>query len=280
MEAQVKPLERANPDSPEREQSDGDLLAAVTTRYRRAYSPVLENGAFDALRSVLTSVSHALSDLLMPVCEYPRLIQKSLPGNSPAQELSERITLASDRLCEINEHLIRLCDGNEDTPMNVEMGTLIQGVLSDLRHQGEIPPAIHVSVRTDERPAWLHGPQDALYLAARDMCLNAIASMAGGGTLTVKIGSVSVRPGDAAHLLGIPARNHLGVRFQDDGPGIDPACRETLFDPFVSTTPGEGFGLGLSSVYRTLRHFGGEILYKPDGGSGADFLLLFPLETP
>lgn len=262
------------------EASESPLLASVLPTYRRAHSAVLENGPFDALCSVLMSMAQALSDLLIPVCEYPCLIQNALPNDSPARDLAKRIAMATDRLCEINQHLIRLCRGPEGTPMDVDMGLLAQGVLADLMHQADSFPSIHASVETDGAPAILHGPHDALYHVVRDMCLNAFASLDDGGTLTIRIGTASVRAGDGAHRLGVPEQDYVCARFQDDGPGIDDCCRVTLFDPFVSTASGEGFGLGLSSVYRTVLHFGGSILYKPDGGSGADFILLFPRAAP
>lgn len=256
------------------------ILAQIAPTYRLAHSAVLEGDNCSALCSVLMSMTHALSDLLMPVCEYPCLIQKVLPSGSPAQDLAKRIAAASDRLCVINQHLIRLCHGNEGLPLDVDMGLLTQEVLADLAPLGENVSTVRTSLETDSQPALLNGPPDALYHLVRDMCLNAFSSLEDGGHLTIRVGTVTVRSGDVAHRLGVPELEYLGMQFLDDGPGIDSCCRETLFDPFVSTASGEGFGLGLSSVYRTVRHFNGMVLYNPDDVSGADFILLFPKAMP
>ena len=43
------------------------------------------------------------------------------------------------------------------------------------------------------------------------------------------------------------------IRFWDDGPGVDPAVEETLFEPFVTMKPrGEGRGLGLFIIGQLL----------------------------
>ena len=159
------------------------------------------------------------------------------------------------------------------------MDLLVRGILADMAEQGNVPSPIRITLETDGQPARLHAPLDALYHLVRDMCLNALASMPDGGQLTVRIGNVDIQDSDVAHGLGVPSAEYLCLQFVDTGPGIDENCNRTLFDPFVSTATGEGFGLGLCSVYRTILHFKGWILYRPFSGSGADFILFIPKES-
>lgn len=255
------------------------ILGQVNSRYVRAHSAILEDGPFEVLSSVILSITRALSDLLMPMCEYPRLIQQAADKSSTVSELAEKITLAADRLYGINRHLIRLCQGITGPGSEVDMDLLVRGILADMAEQGNIPSPIRITLETDGQPALLHAPLDALYHLVRDMCLNALASMGDGGQLTVRIGNVDIVDSDVAHGLGVPSAEYLCLQFVDTGPGIDENCSNTLFDPFVSTATGEGFGLGLCSVYRTILHFKGRILYRPFAGSGADFILFIPKES-
>jgi len=57
----------------------------------------------------------------------------------------------------------------------------------------------------------------------------------------------------------------------DDGPGIDPAIRDQLFRPFV-TTKQRGAGLGLAGARRMARDNGGDLRLEP-GEGGAHFVL-------
>ncbi len=254
------------------------ILGQMTPQYVRAYSEILEDDPFDALSSVILSITRALSDLLMPMCEYPRLIQQATKSPSAVSELAAKTAMAADRLYGINRHLIRLCQGISGPASEVDMGLLARGILADMAEQGA-PSPIQITLETDGRPARLHAPLDALYHLVRDMCLNALDSLSAGGQLTVRIGDVSILDSDIAHGLGVPSAEYLCLQFTDTGPGIDENCCHTLFDPFVSTASGEGFGLGLCSVYRTVLHFKGVILYRPYAGSGADFILFIPRET-
>ena len=66
------------------------------------------------------------------------------------------------------------------------------------------------------------------------------------------------------------------VHVADDGPGIDPADQERIFQRFEQGKPGgQGTGLGLAIARRLARAMGGDILLesKPDAGSRFSLVL-------
>ncbi|AUX26071.1 histidine kinase [Sorangium cellulosum] len=65
------------------------------------------------------------------------------------------------------------------------------------------------------------------------------------------------------------------IAVDDDGPGIDPAVRDSVFDPYV-TTRYDGTGLGLSIVKKIVVDHGGtiDVLESPLGG--ARFVIRLP----
>ena len=243
--------------------------------YRLAYSEALEGSCVESLSSVLRAITHALSNLLMPVCEYPDLIKPYLPDQSPALALIENMDVSTERLLEMNQKMIRLCHGTEGCAMQVRVEDLIAQVLGNLVDQDLF---LTVSVRNDVPDAQLLGPMDALYHLVRDLCQNAMAAAGADGKLEIGVQRIAVKVADPLAQLGVSPGSYLGLRFADNGPGVTPALRETLFDPFVSATQGEGYGIGLSTAYRTMRALGGGIVYRA-AGPGGDFLCLFPEET-
>lgn len=69
-------------------------------------------------------------------------------------------------------------------------------------------------------------------------------------------------------------RVQLTVR--DTGPGIDPAMRDTLFEPFATTRPA-GMGLGLPICLTIMEAHGGAIWAEPaESGPGAAFTIVLP----
>ena len=74
-------------------------------------------------------------------------------------------------------------------------------------------------------------------------------------------------------------RPQVALVVEDDGPGLAPAVRDTVFEPFVSTKEA-GMGLGLSICRRIVEGHGGEIRADGRPGGGAAFAVRLPLARP
>jgi nitrogen fixation/metabolism regulation signal transduction histidine kinase len=87
----------------------------------------------------------------------------------------------------------------------------------------------------------------------------------------------AVRPARARVHIGIARFNDLGViTIADEGPGVEPALRSRIFDPYF-TTKGDGTGLGLAIVKKIVLQHGGEIATGERPGGGALFTISFPV---
>lgn len=93
-----------------------------------------------------------------------------------------------------------------------------------------------------------------------NIILNALDAMPEGGELLVSIAQ---------------KRKMVEVTFQDSGPGVPAALRETIFEPFVSGKGGTGLGLSVS--YDIVTAHGGRLDLLPSRGAGACFRVLLPI---
>lgn len=66
---------------------------------------------------------------------------------------------------------------------------------------------------------------------------------------------------------GRPVRLPIELRVSDNGPGVDPAMREHIFEPFV-TSKHSGQGLGLPLVRKLVRDMNGRISHERDDTRG------------
>ncbi|MBO9698344.1 MAG: PAS domain-containing sensor histidine kinase [Sphingopyxis sp.] len=67
--------------------------------------------------------------------------------------------------------------------------------------------------------------------------------------------------------LGRPVKLPIEVQVSDNGPGIDPALRDHIFEPFVSSKK-NGQGLGLALVNKLVRDMDGRIGHERDESAG------------
>jgi len=109
----------------------------------------------------------------------------------------------------------------------------------------------------------IQGNEVLLTWALENVVKNALDALAGrGGTITMR--AFPAAPG------------WVTLQIQDTGPGVDPAIRETLFEP-GATTKSDGWGVGLSLARRIVeRIHGGRIELLESGSTGSTFQLRLP----
>lgn len=99
----------------------------------------------------------------------------------------------------------------------------------------------------------------------------AVTNLVSNAVKYTEAGAVRVR-------LGPAGAGHLRVSVQDTGPGIPPAARERIFEPFarLEDRPGSkilGVGLGLPLARELARRMGGDLTLDAGGAGGARFVL-------
>jgi len=88
----------------------------------------------------------------------------------------------------------------------------------------------------------------------------------------------AMRSGGKVAIRSIVDGESILVWVEDNGPGISPAVRGRLFQPFVTAGKKNGLGLGLALSRQTLLDHGGD-MWADANGPGARFVLRLPKEA-
>lgn len=96
---------------------------------------------------------------------------------------------------------------------------------------------------------------------ARDACSSSVAPQ-----VTVRTRFVSGMVMNVIRL-GRPVKLPIEIQVSDNGPGIDPAIRDDIFEPFVSSKT-NGQGLGLALVQKLVRDMDGRVSHERDEAGG------------
>jgi signal transduction histidine kinase len=94
--------------------------------------------------------------------------------------------------------------------------------------------------------------------------------------------SIDVLAGRGGHIevkADLSEDGRVRIRFLDDGPGVAPELRKTLFDPGVSGKQG-GWGVGLSLTRRIVKATHGGTIELGRQQGGAEFIVKLPVMPP
>ncbi len=145
---------------------------------------------------------------------------------------------------------------------SVDVNRLLGGLASDYEAS-----ASSAGVRVDTAcvgttPLEVVGDEPALRRAVANLMANALRLSPTGSTIS---------------LASRAADGWVELEVRDQGPGIDPADHEAVFQRFWrGDDHGAGSGLGLSIVRRIAERHGGTVLLESRLGEGARFVLRLP----
>lgn len=222
----------------------------------------------ERMRAFVADASHELRTPLAAIRGYSELSLRSLqrPHTTPDQRAAaaeqseqglERIQAASLRMTTLVEDLLllaRLDEGKELVYGAVDLSRIAVDAVADAQVAGR-DHVWHVEV--GEEPVVVAGDGARLHQVAANLLANARVHTPAGTQVTV---SVSRDEGDAV------------LRVHDDGPGIDPAIADELFERFARAdssrarqTGGTGLGLSIAKAIVTAHH--GTITARSEPGA-------------
>jgi two-component system, NtrC family, sensor kinase len=210
-------------------------------------------------------VAHEINNPLTTVLGYARLLLEDKPADHPDRAGLELIASEADRMKAIVGGLLDYArapqdpDGHGPADVAVVLRHVAALVEPQLR-RGRVALALVVPDGLPPVAADAHGLQQVLV----NLVQNAAQAMPSGGTVT-------------ATAEAAPANLAVVIRVADQGPGIAPAERARVFDPFVtSKEAGAGTGLGLAVCKHLVTTWGGSIEVGDAPGGGAELRVAIP----
>jgi PAS domain S-box-containing protein len=135
-----------------------------------------------------------------------------------------------------------------------------------------------ITIRRDFAPDLLAVLMDHSQLeqVLLNLLVNAGQAMPEGGQLGLRAENAALADEEGT-LLGVPPGRYVKLLVTDTGSGMDSKTMGRIFEPFFTTKgPGQGTGLGLASVYGTIKNHAGFIGVESAMGKGTTFTLLLP----
>ena len=233
-----------------------------------------KEGLNDASRVLLRNLAHEIKNPLGGIRGAAQLLETELPD--PAlREFTGVIIREADRLRALVDRLLEPYR-DERHVTNVNLHEILESVRNLV--SAEFPAGLTVVRDYDVSVPTFEADREQLTQIFLNLMRNAAQAMEKG--IAAGSARITLKTRGARGVVIRRRRCRLAVVIDviDNGPGIDPAIREKIFYPLV-TTRAHGTGLGLSIVRTYAERNGGEVELESEAGR-TDFRIVLPLDGP
>lgn len=257
------------------------ILSEITERKRmeqekeELQKQLVQSQRLDAIGRLAGGIAHDFNNMLSVIMGNIELAIIKTETGEPIKENLEEICKAVERASDLTKKILAIARKQETNPkvlnFNNEISQyikLLKRVLTE-RIQVEFIPCENLwNVYLD--PAHL----DMILL---NLCINARDAIPNEGKIIIELGNKKIDGTFAKKYPDAFPGEYVMLRITDTGMGIPSEIMPKIFEPFFTTKKeGKGTGLGLTTVYGTVKQNNGFITVESELGKGSTFTIYLP----
>ena len=227
----------------------------------------------ESLGRLSGGIAHDFNNLLGVILNYSTLLHRRSDLDERVRADIDSMRRAAERGTDLVRQLLQFARREPPTVERFDVGAVARSVVRLLdRALGS-----HIQLQLEVRGhASVDADRGQVEQVLVNLVLNARDAVSGDGVIQIVVDaaetdfSASVERGLAGPVVL--------VRVRDNGVGMDESVLRTAFEPFFTTKPpGEGSGLGLSSVHGIVAALGGVVWIESTPGVGTTVTCALPL---
>lgn len=259
---------------------DAEVIAAISdvTELKSLEAKFTQSQKMQAIGQLAGGVAHDFNNLLTAISGHCDLLLLRHDRSDLDYPDLMQIQQNTNRAAALVRQLLAL--SRQQTLKFVTLD--LQETMADVIHllNRLVGEKITLTLRHDERVAPIRTDKRQFEQVLMNLVVNARDALPMGGEIRIETEAMSVPQGFLRDGVHLPAGEYTVIRIRDDGTGIPQPLLGKVFDPFFTTKrPGEGTGLGLSTVYGIVKQSGGYIFVESEEGEGTTFTLYFTAQA-
>ena len=212
-------------------------------------------------------LAHEIKNPLSAIRGAGQLLARKLDDKD--KPLAHMIGDEVDRIARLADRMQRLGSETPDPVAPLNLHETIRGAMATVRAAD--PQGAPLVEEFDPSLPSVLANGDALEQVLINLLANARDACRAAGQPQVSVqtrfvGGLKLRALLPGRSIALP----IEIAVSDNGPGIDPALTDQIFEPFVSSKP-QGQGLGLALVRKLLRDMNGRIVHDRDEPAGLTY---------
>ncbi len=255
------------------------VLSAVMdiTEQKRLQNQLHQLQKMDVVGQLAGGIAHDFNNMLTGILASAEILRRRLADDEKNSKMVGNIIEAATRSADLTRDLLTISRKSPANLTPVAINESISSVIGILEHT--IDKHIRLTANLDSSNPVVMCDQTQLHNILLNLGVNARDAMPEGGTLTYSTAERMLDEMSCRSMgFSIKPGRYLELAVSDTGVGMTSDILEHVFEPFFTTKEaGKGTGLGLASVYGTVKSHGGEIIVQSQPGLGSVFKLFLPL---
>ena len=259
--------------------SNKELKKEIAVR-EQAEQALREAQKMEAVGRLAGGIAHDFNNLLMVIRGHAALSINRVGSDGLLRRELNEILKWTDRAAALTRRLLAFSRKQVLQLRVLDLNALV-GQVKDL-----LPPVIGEDIRlvTDLDPELGRVKADFAQMeqVIMNLVFNARDAMPEGGELMIQTANTELDEAFAQRHAGVQPGQHVMLAIHDTGRGMSEDVLSHIFEPFFTTKDRtKGTGLGLATVYGTVRQSGGCITVASKLGEGTTFQIYLPrVEDP
>jgi signal transduction histidine kinase len=231
----------------------------------------------EAIGRLAGGVAHDFNNLLTAITGYADMLTAKLQDRADLLADVEEIRRAAIHASSLTRQLLTFSRRQVLRIRVLDLNALISEMRDMLRRL--LGEAIQFQIELDDRAPNIKADPGQIQQILLNLTVNARDALGGQGAFSIATFDCPIPPDGSPKHPGVPPGHYLGIRFTDDGMGMDPQTQGRIFEPFFTTKGDQGTGLGLATVYAIVTGAGGRVRVESALGKGTTFWLYWPGTT-
>ena len=229
----------------------------------------------EAVGRLAGGVAHDFNNLLTIISGSCHFLLTSLDRSHRLRKDVEEIKQAGSRAATLTSQLLAFSRRQVLTLQELNLNDVIRNMEGLM--QRLIGEDINLVTVLVPAPGIVRADPGQVEQILMNLTANARDAMPSGGRLTIETANVELDDTYAhQHAITQPGP-YVMLAVSDTGLGIDKDTQARIFEPFFTTKElGKGTGLGLATVYGSVRQNGGSIFVYSEQGQGTTFKIYLP----
>ncbi len=252
-----------------------DCIFRDITERRQLEAQFLQAQKMETVGRLASGIAHDFNNLLAVINGTAELACMGLSDEDPLRDEFREIRQAGERATLLTRQLLAFSRKQVMKSEVLNLSTLV----ASLQHmlQRLLGEDIALVVVPAKDGGCVMADPTQIEQVVMNLAVNGRDAMPDGGTLTIEIRDVGLDEAFAADHPSVQPGPHVMLAVSDTGVGMDEATRAKIFEPFFTTKePGQGTGLGLSTVYGIVKQSQGSIWVDSECGKGTVFTIYLP----